>query len=389
MIIRHLKREEFDERIALFEFAFQFKLPADRREAERANFRPEEHIGAFDEQGRLLSALIVIPFRVWVNGTRMEMGGIAGVATWPEARRHGCVAQLLRASLEQMREQGQTISMLHPFAFSFYRKYGWEMTVERKKYELEPRHFPAKRSAGGSIERIAPGDAAVTALYDKAASRYTGMLDRSEQWWSRKRWQTPAMLVLYRNTAGVPEGYLHYQVENRKLTVLELVNVTEEARLGLWDFIGNHDSMIEKLLLTVPSDDPLPFLVPDPRFKQELEPYFMSRIVDAEAFVGQYSFEPGGREEMLLRLSDAHAPWNEGAFKLAVEEDGSATLTRDDDGMASGAATLDIQTLAALLLGGRRPGMLAQAGRLQANAAQIALLERRIPQYRTCLMDFF
>lgn len=388
MDIRHLTLEDFDERIALSEFAFQFKLPPDRRETELRYFRPEEHLGAFDEQGKLLSALILLPFRVWVNGISMEMGGIAGVATWPEARRHGCVSRLLHASLAKMREQGQTVSMLHPFAFPFYRKFGWEMTCERKKYELEPRHFPAKRNTPGSVERIAPNTAAVAGLYDKAASRYTGMLDRSEEWWTRKRWITPGLLALYRNESGEPEGYLHYQVENRVMTVLEWVSVTEGARSGLWEFVGNHDSMIDRLLMTVPMDDPLPFLVADPRFKQETHPYFMSRIVDAEAFVSQYRFASGPEETLLIRLQDAHAPWNDGTFRLAIGTDGKATLSREEEEFAA-SVTLDIQALTALLLGGRRPGLLAEAGRLGGDWELVGLLERRVPRYETFLMDFF
>lgn len=388
MDIRHLTLDDFEERIALSEFAFQFKLPQERRETELRYFRSEEHLGAFDEQGKLLSALILIPFRVWVNGVSMEMGGVAGVATWPEARRHGCVSRLLRASLEQMREQGQTVSMLHPFAFPFYRKFGWEMTCERKKYELEPRHFPAKRRTPGSVERIAPNTAAVADLYAKAASRYTGMLDRSEEWWTRKRWTTPGLLALYRNEAGEPEGYLHYQVENRVMTVHEWVSVTEQARSGLWEFVGNHDSMIDRLLMTVPVDDPLPFLVADPRFKQETHPYFMSRIVDAEGFIARFKFVPGPEESLSLRLQDAHAPWNDGAFRLSIGTDGKAALSRAEDAPAA-SVTLDIQSLTALLLGGRRPGMLAEAGRLDGSPDLVALLERRVPFYQTCLMDFF
>ncbi|MFD2331741.1 enhanced intracellular survival protein Eis [Cohnella sp. GCM10020058] len=388
MYIRHLTLEDFDERIALSEFAFQFKISEERRETERRHLRPEEHIGAFDDSGKLLSALILLPLRVWVNGASLKMGGVAGVATWPEARRHGCVSRLLQTALEQMREQGQTVSMLHPFAFPFYRKYGWEMTVERKKYELEPRHFPAKSDAPGTVERIGTDMAEVPELYAKAAARYTGTLDRSEDWWTRRRWNTPGLLAMYRNARGEPEGYLHYQVENRVLTVLEWVATTKEARGGLWDFVRNHDSMIDRLLLTVPSDDPLPFLVADPRFKQETHPYFMSRIVDAEAFVSQYRFASGAEDSLLLRLRDAHAAWNDGTFRLSIGADGQAELARAEDGSAA-AVTLDIQTLTALLLGGRRPGLLAEAGRLGGDSAVVDLLERRVPRYDTFLMDFF
>ncbi len=52
------------------------------------------------------------------------MGGVAGVATYPEYRRSGYVKELLQHSLQTMKKDGYTVSMLHPFAVSFYRKYG-------------------------------------------------------------------------------------------------------------------------------------------------------------------------------------------------------------------------------------------------------------------------
>ncbi|MFD2329949.1 enhanced intracellular survival protein Eis [Cohnella sp. GCM10020058] len=391
MVIRHLTTDEFDERVALSEYAFQAKFTPERKESERRYYKPEEHIGFFDERGALLSALMVIPLRIWVNGISIGMGGIANVATWPEARRLGCVSRLLERAFAAMKEQGQLVSMLYPFVFPFYRKYGWELTVERKRYELEPRHLPKRSGTEGNIERISADAPETAALYGAYASRYTGTLDRSEEWWRSRRFDTPASLVLYRSPDGEPEGYLHYTIENRTMTVREWVSISERARRSLWDFIGNHDSMMDRLLMTAPSDDVLPYLLADPRFKQELEPYFMSRIVDAETFLEQYRFESGPEEALTLRLSDAHAPWNDGLFRLTWGEDGQVRTERlqENADAASEAVALDIGALTLLLLGGRCASWLAESGRLNGSRSGIALLERRVPLRTSYLMDGF
>ena len=95
MQIRQLTERDFDEQISLSEFAFQYRLTADERDAKREKFRPEQSWGAFDEQDRLLSQLTILPLECWVGGRALRMGGIAGVSTWPEARRMNCVTQLL------------------------------------------------------------------------------------------------------------------------------------------------------------------------------------------------------------------------------------------------------------------------------------------------------
>jgi len=397
--IRQLRVGEFEERIALSEFAFQMKVPKERLEQEREHFRPDDHWGVFDEDGRLLSALILIPFECWIQGKPVRMGGIAGVATWPEARRNGWVAKLLAHSLAVMRERGQTIGMLHPFAFTFYRKFGWELTIERKSYVLDMALLPKRIHASGRIERC--GDLeTLNWIYEAAASRYNGTLLRTESWWRQKVLSGPELKVVWRNEAGEAQGYMLYEVQNRLLKVRDWAYANGEAQAALWSFIAQHDSMADRIELTVPVDDAMPFLLPDPRFKQEIVPYFMSRIADVAGLFARYPFAAADAEERLtLAVRDEQAPWNNGRFRMVFGTGGTATVlgTHAPEGAGdTGAdsfgepeASCDIRALTAMLLGNRRPLWLREAGLLQADEAAVALLERRIPKRTPYLMDFF
>ena len=399
MEIRPLRAEHFDERMALSQFAFQYTLTPEQLEERRAWFRPEREWGVF-EDGRLLAAMTLLPLEIWVHGRKMAMGGLAGVATWPEARRRGCVDGLLRHGLETMRQAGQTVSMLYPFSFPFYRRYGWELTVERKTYTLEPRHFPPRASVPGRVERVAKDAALLDGVYETFASRYTGTLVRTPEWWERRVFVKPGLAAVYYNGEGKPEGYLLYEVKERTMTVHEWVSVSEEARLGLWRFAADHDSMADRLTMTVPADDPLPFLLPDPRIKQEVVPYFMSRIVDVEGFLAQYPFEPGdGEDAVMLAVEDEHAPWNRGVFRLRIGADGRARAERPaaepaaspEGPRAMDGADLacDIRALAALFLGGRSAALLLETGRLRGSREAALRLQRRIPGRTAYLADFF
>lgn len=394
MAIRRLSQEQFDERMALSQFAFQFRLSEADVESKRRNWRSEHDWGYFDESGRLLSAVTVIPFETWIHGRKLAMGGVAGVATWPDARRQGCVRKLLAHSLEEMKKAGQTVSMLYPFSFAFYRTYGWELTIERKQYTLATGQLPKRVDVPGRVTRLAKPDmAALNVIYEAYASRYSGMLARSDDWWSEKFLSKAGTCAVYENENGKPEGYVLYDVADRKLTVRDWASVTEPARAALWSYISNHDSMIGETTLSVPIDDPLSFLLDDPRIKQEIVPYFMSRIVDAEALVSLYAWEAGASgEAVALRLTDAHAAWNDGTFKLYWDADGQARLQRisEDEAAATEANfACDIQTLTAMLLGNRRPSFLREVGRVAGDDLAIARLERRVPARTTCLMDFF
>jgi predicted acetyltransferase len=388
--IRQLTIENFEERMRLSQFAFQMNFTPEQLEQRRASYHPEWDYGLFDESGRLLSALLLIPFEAWVQGRKLRMGGVASVASWPDARRQGGVARLLRHALETMRREGQSFSMLHPFYFPFYRKYGYELTIERKQYSIPVRLLPARRETAGSVRIVDKSPELLGPVYEAFASRYDGMLSRDEELWRQRVLTKPGLAAAYFDEAGKPQGYVLYEVGSRVMKVHEWIAVTEEARAALWNYAANHDSMIDELTVTVPMDDDTAFRVPEPRFKQEIEPYFMSRIVDAEAFAAQYRFAPSDRrDEIALRLEDAHAPWNAGACRLTIEADGSARLVRQDGDGEAGGAACDIAALSAMLLGGRRPRFLQEAGRLQASDAAVEALERRVPVQRPYLADFF
>ncbi len=391
--IRQLTEQDYYERMALSQFAFQMRWTDDQLKQRKQTYLPEQDWGVFDGANKLMSALTLLPLEVWVQGKKMAMGGVAGVATWPEARRQGCVGRLLSHALETMRNEGQSLSMLHPFSFSFYRKYGYELTIERKKYAIPTRLLPSRKETPGEVRRMAKPDVAVLdAIYSTYASRYNGMLARSADWWTERALHKEGAAVVYFNEEGSPEGYVFYDCLDGKMTVHEIVALDETARTALWTFIANHDSMIGETTLFAPIDDGFPYLLDDPRIGQELIPYFMSRIVDAEAFAKQYAWEQGtGEESVLLRLEDRHAPWNDGTFRLSWSKEGEGTLERVDGAADSGADAIscDIQALTAMLLGGRKPTWLASVGRVSGSAEGLKRLERRIPERTAYLMDFF
>lgn len=84
----------------------------------------------------------VLPMQVFVDGESVSMGGVADVATHPAYRRRGYAGELVRAALGGMREWGVHLSMLHPFAHVFYRRYGWELATEAISYSLKPTDLP-------------------------------------------------------------------------------------------------------------------------------------------------------------------------------------------------------------------------------------------------------
>lgn len=61
---------------------------------------------------------------------------IGGVGTKPEYRRGGAVRQMLNKVFEMAPERDWVVSFLHPFSFSYYRKFGYEKVADHKIVEF-------------------------------------------------------------------------------------------------------------------------------------------------------------------------------------------------------------------------------------------------------------
>jgi predicted acetyltransferase len=393
--IRNLKREELSESMALSEFAFQYELSEEERQERISGMNTDRFWGYFVD-GQLAAKLTIWEFHTWLQGKPFAMGGVAGVATWPEFRRKGMVGQLLKHALKVMKDAGETVSFLHPFEFSFYRKYGWETYVHFLKYEIPTELLPRfDIEEGSKIERISKDWKLLNSIYEEYARRYNGMLIRDEEWWTNRYFKfKKGNAATFRNAQGELKGYIFYQVMDKIFTIHELVFLDEEARRGLWKFIADHDSMIQKVILQAPSDDNLPFLFSNPRIKQEIVPYFMARIVDVEALLGKYPFtQAGDGKPLFIKISDQHAEWNNGLFEMHINAAGEAKVVKHSEvkDADKGAPQLvcDIQTLSACLMGYQQASFLHQIGRIRGDAADIVRLEKLIPVRTTYLADFF
>ncbi|MBW4084697.1 enhanced intracellular survival protein Eis [Paenibacillus sp. S150] len=390
MEIRQLYAEEFEASLSLSEYAFKYKITGEDRAEAKQNFKPEILWGAF-EDGVLGAQLTLLPLQVYIQGKAQSMGGIAGVSTWPENRRQGLVSKLLSHTLQTMNESGQSLSFLHPFLIPFYRKFGWEVYCEYKKYSIPVDKFPRKTEVQGSVKRDSAGLETLEGVYSLFAAQYNGTLRRDQEWWKSRVLDEETHHCVFYSELGEPEGYVLYKIINNELVIDEFIYLSELARRGLWTFLSNHDSMITGASLKrVPSDDILPYLLPDPRISQENFPYFMARIVNARTFVENFTFRSrNSLESRTLYIEDLQAPWNNGLWQWSVTEDGTAALNRLDGEKSTADLSCTIGTFTVLLLGYKRPGELARYGQLIANPAELNWLEEIIPQGKTALFDFF
>lgn len=381
--IRSLTEQEYDQIIALSEFAFQYKLPDDDKQEKIEEMKRHRIWGAI-EKGEIAAKLHNIPLHVTMYGKPIKMGGVSAVAAWPEHRRNGHVKQLMRHALTDMRESGQLVSYLHPFSVPFYRKFGYEIAFSKKEYTIPVERLKKEWGATGKVRRIKESLPVISEIYQKYAERYNGMLVRDKKWWEQRilaKAQDDLIAVCF-NSDDKPEGYLMYHVKQNVFHATEMCFLSLNGQKLLLEFIANHDSMADEIRLTVPEDDHLQLLVDEPRFRQEHKPYFMARIVDVPGFLERIPFADNGAR-LVLHVKDAFLEENSGTYVL---QNGKVTAT---EAPGEAGVRLDVQELASLLFGYRRPTELAVAGLIDGDGDSLKSLESSLPKVQTYLMDFF
>lgn len=345
-------------------------------------------IGWFDGDN-LVSQVAVYPMQVNIFGKTYAMGGLTGVGTYPEYSNMGLMHKLLEQALKNMKEKKQYISYLYPYSIPYYRRKGWELISDRISYEVQDYQLPKTHQVTGTVRRVATDSEILQQTYSIYSSHTHGAIIRDELAWN-EYWlwdKDDIVAAIYYNEKDQPDGYIIYWIENEVFHVKDMIFNNEEARIGLWNFISAHFSMIDKVEGNIFSNEPLAFLLEDGNIKEVISPYFMGRIVDFCSFIENYPFKPDETDRSWkFTMTDPIMDCNRGNFQLNISKDGKAKAFKIQEQCTDKIST---QTMTTMLMGYKRPGYLAKIGRIIAPEEVIDMLEDAIEQQSPYISDYF
>ena len=354
---------------------------------------PQTRLGVFDGP-RLVACAMIDPLTLAWGAADAPLGGISGVACTADQRGRGHVGRLLAESLRTMREAGQYLSGLYPFAFAFYRRHGWEWVGEQRHSSVPTGEL--KAGPEGRCLTMSEGPDAlplVQPVYEQFARRYFGMGLRTEpQWWPKvlnhHGGRTTYVQVYSDPATGQAEGYLtfRYPDSGEAGQVGDFCANTPAAYRGLLSALHYYGVQVDKVSVSAPMDDPLALHLMHWDLETKVKPLFMGRVVDAAAALTALRPAPSLDGKIVLQIADPQCDWNSGVVAVTLDA-GQVTVARSQD--APGIA-LDIQALSQAYWGQPSLGRLRAAGRLTVtDEAQYALLSRLLPPHLCFLRDHF
>ena len=349
-------------------------------------------IGAFDG-AELVGQTAAISFRMSMPGGDLPTAGVTSVTVSPTHRRRGILTELMRRQLDGVRERGEPLAALGASESVIYARFGYGMAAQAHDFRLDRRHAAFRADApdpDGSV-RFVPREAALErwpALHERARALRPGMMTRDSGYWSRlilpekERLEggfSAPQLVEYAGADG-PAGYAIYQVKSDwpdhlpagTLRVHELTTLDGPAEAALWRYLCGVDLIETVAAPNRPPDDPLPWLLADPRrLRRGPHDSLWVRLLDVPRALEGRAYAAEGR--LTLDVRDPFGPWAEGRFELRAEGGGAAC--RALERAAAPDIALGADALAAILLGGVPCSVLARAGRAEGAPEALRLAD--------------
>ncbi len=357
--IRKITKNERPAIMDLYRYAYTKWTDREVKNEEIDDIIEDETLGLF-EQGRLVSSLRVHEFQQSIRGVLKDCGGVAGVATYPEARRKGYVRKLMQEGFKMMREKGQSVSMLDPFKQSYYEKFGYVAANTAYIVEAPLKQLRISDTTPQNVDWTFERVRAVNAkdeylkfVREVGPKQYHGYIIFKTFPDAMWRQRTKESLIVFVKHKGKIQALGRYRIKGERIKaefrtnmqVIDLLWRTREARDKLFFFFRQHWDQIHNISIHAPFDTKVEHWFKDARLKIERKTPWMVRIIDAKNAIQNL---PGlGEDIVTLEITDPNCPWNNGTYSLQSEK-GRLHLTKSS-GHPEVKAT--IQALSALVYG--------------------------------------
>ncbi|WP_037064226.1 GNAT family N-acetyltransferase [Pseudonocardia acaciae] len=338
----------------------------------RPLFDPDRYLLAYDPaDATILGVTGAFPFEITVpGGATLATEGVTWVSVAATHRRQGILRGLMDRQHREHAEQGVALSVLTASEGGIYGRFGYGQASRQREVRIDRRLARMRADAPnpGGVRYVDAEEARALApdVHRRWAAVTPGALSRSEPWWDhefvdraeRRGGGTELFHLVH------PDGYASYRIHqsDRSCRVVDFFAATEDAHAALWRVLLGLDLTHTVTSEACPLDDPLPWLLEDPRQVRttDLADGLWARILDVERTLAARRYPVD--IDAVLDVADPFLDLG-GRFRLRGGPGGASCerVTSEPD------AHLNIATLAMLYFGSHRAHAMARAGLLAAD----------------------
>ncbi|HEY5247982.1 MAG TPA: GNAT family N-acetyltransferase [Dermatophilaceae bacterium] len=340
------------------------------------------------------------------GGRSLQAHLIATVTVRANHRRRGLLRALITTDLVRARDEGRAVAALSSMEATIYGRFGFGAATFSQRVEVDTGDkFSLPCSPSGTVEMTDPATLLDLApeLFDRFHAQTLGSVQRPASYpskvagiWAEDKPETDrrVRVALHYDVKGSIDGYVSYKVlpwesEPGTIQILDIVYASQNAYLGLWEYLASIDLVTRVKFGNAAVTDPLPWAMADRRgFKiAGQDDGLWLRILDPVVALEARSYAVDG--DVRIELSDPLAIAN-GVYALSVRQ-GRAMVTTGHAKDATPDVSMDVAALGSLYLGGVRADTLARTGQIVSRSPAAldtfdALLGHREQPY--CITHF-
>ncbi len=345
----------------------------------------------------LTSTYVIHPYKMFVRGVLMKMGGIAAVATKPHFRRQKQVTALVTESLKIMKENEQVVSVLYPFKFSFYRRYGYENCAELGWVIAPPKNILIPKDFQPlEIKEISHEESfkVIMSIREKIGKKFNLVIFDSPKMWKENHLKKKSKIfIIIENGKNV--GYFITNLEKRegpwnvRLNLRDAIVDSEKARLTVFDYIKKHTDQNKDFSFSFMGDERVTDYFDDlweGGFKYQITGGPMFRVVDIEKAMELLEFKKNLEVSFSIKIDDEFAPWNTEQMNITIKN-GKAKVERSNNKTAD--LITDISVFTQLFTGYRTVYDLIESNKAIVIKEIAEKINLAFPKRYTRLRTFF
>ncbi len=380
--IRTVADDEFVQWVRAEARAYGNRLDNDP-EVLRPHFDLDRSIAVLD-QGNIVGGAHSHRLEMSIPGASSVVAGVANIAVQPTHRRRGVMTMMMHHQIGDIYERGEPLAALFASESIIYGRFGYGIGSLREHWTIERQHngYARPYESPGRIAFVDPED--ITKELPEVSRRSTierpGVFQKPIHHWERDS-QAPehsqggrgGLFYIAYEDAGRVDGYAKYRTSGNTVVVNELMAATKEANAALWRFCFDVDLVTRTEVERRPVDDPLPWMLADPRrLQRATRDGLWVRVVDVAAALQLRSYMSSGR--LVLEVQDEICPWNQARFELEGSPEGATCHPSS----SSPDLALAVSHLASAYLGAVTFSTLAQAGLVEERTPGALLLADRM-----------
>ena len=343
----------------------------DEATAEPPKQDQDRALAVFDG-GKIVGTAHAFGCRMNIPGGDAPTGGVDDVAVLPTHRRRGIMRMMMARQMEDFRERGEPLAALYATESIIYGRYGYGVGAFEESWSIDTRHSAYARpfEHGGRLSFVEP-DAVPDVcppILERALKDRPGSIPPTPHRWRRiaggrqgQQERAGFFHVQYEEN-GRAEGYVRYTIDEGEVVIDigGLISATPSAHAALWRFCLDIDLTWKVKAGCLPVDDPLPWLLADPRrLSRKTHDGLWVRLVDVPAALAARAY--GAPGSLVIQVVDPFCPWNEGRYELDAGP-GGATCSRTS---RTPDVALAVGDLASAYMGAVPFTLLGRAGRVE------------------------